>query len=106
MTQPDYRELPPHSTWWGSAPPAVWVKPGDFAYGVWQALAVTLAEPLRRTFSLHLEWHGCSCLKRPDCKHPEEHEATGGHEIQGFGHCPEAMALFGLLPEGDRVVVG
>jgi hypothetical protein len=58
---------------------------GEFAYGVWTALAVTLAEPLRKALSIHLDEHGCA-------------------ERGGFAYCREAMDLFRLLPEGDMVV--
>lgn len=64
--------------------PYVRVGPGNFAYGVWTAVAMTLAEPLRKAFRGQ---HGCS--------------ARGG-----FGKCSEAMKLYELQPEGDKVILG
>lgn len=63
--------------------PYVTVVPHDFAHGVWTALGVTLAEPLRRAFWNHVNEHGCP---------------------GGIVHCDEAMALWDLLPDGDRIV--
>lgn len=68
------------------APPYVWVDPDCWARGPWQALAATLAEPLRKAFAAHLDEHGCA-------------------ERTGFAYCDEAMRLFRLLPAGDRTVV-
>jgi hypothetical protein len=52
-----------------------------------EVVAALLAEPLRQAFKRHLDEHGCA-------------------EIRGFAYCPEAMRLFDLLPDGDRVVIG
>lgn len=73
--------------------PAVTVDPGNFAHGVWTAVAMTLAEPLRKAFADHLDEHGCSATSGPTA-------------IGGFGKCPEAMRLFELQPEGDKLIVG
>lgn len=67
--------------------PVVEVDPENFAHGVWTALAVTLAAPLRKAFDAHLDTHGCG---RP---------GSGG-----FAYCDEAMSLFRLLPAGDRII--
>lgn len=53
-----------------------------------ERLAVMLAEPPRKAFDAHLDEH--RCYEPP---------------IGGFGHCPEAMALFELLPDGDRILI-
>lgn len=50
------------------------------------ALAVTLAEPLRRALAAHYD----TCVVCPR---------------RGIIHCPEGVRLFRLLPDGDRVVV-
>lgn len=64
--------------------PEVTVEAGNFAHGVWTALAVTLAEPLRKALQDHLD--GCpACGER--------------------GFCPEAVRLFRLLPLGDQIVI-
>lgn len=73
-------------------PPHVMIKDGDFAYGVWHALAVTLAAPLRKALEDHLDEHGCGA-------------GSGPTYIGGFIHCPEAKRLFELLPDGDRVLI-
>lgn len=73
-------------------PPSAIVKDGDFAYGVWHALAVTLAAPLRKAFVDHLDEHGCGA-------------GSGPTYIGGFFHCPEAKRLYELLPRGDRMPV-
>jgi hypothetical protein len=57
------------------------------AHTGFEVVAKTLAEPLRQMFKRHLDEHGCA-------------------ETYGFAYCPEAMRLFNLLPDGDRVVVG
>lgn len=60
------------------------------AHSGFELVAALLAEPLRRAFHEHLAEHGCA---DPD---------RGGH---GFGHCPEAMRRWELLPDGDRVLL-
>jgi hypothetical protein len=67
----------------------------DWASGVWEALAVTLAEPLRRSFDEHLTEHRCGT---GDPRSP--------FYIGGFGNCTTAMDLFRLLPDADRVLLG
>lgn len=57
----------------------------DWAHGVWEALAITLAEPLRRAFDQHLAEHGC------------------GTEGMPLDQCPEAVELWHLLPDGDTI---
>lgn len=57
-----------------------------FAHGVWTALAVTLAEPLRKA----LDEHYRVCSRCP---------------VHGIAHCDEGYLLWMLLPEGDRVVL-
>lgn len=59
-------------------------------HGVWRALAATLAQPLRDAFVAHLDGHGCG---------------DPGSPIGGFGYCPDAMALYELLPDGDRICI-
>lgn len=66
----------------------------DFAHGVFEAVAATLAEPLRRAFGNHLAAHGCGT---GDIRDPRY--------IGGFGECPGAMALFELLPPWDKAVI-
>lgn len=85
-------------------PPYVTVDPDCWARGPWQALAVTLAEPLRKAYEAHVEWHGCGCSPR-HCPTPERHEANGGHALPGVAYCEPAQELWRLLPEGDQVIV-
>jgi hypothetical protein len=67
----------------------------DLTHHVLEYVAAVISEPLRRAFQDHLDVHGCG---------------TGDHNdpryIGGFGHCPEAMRLFGLQPEAEQVLVG
>lgn len=67
----------------------------DWAHGVWEALAVTLAEPLRKALDGHLDWHQCGT---GDTRSP--------FYIGGFFNCPTARHLFELLPDGDRGLIG
>jgi hypothetical protein len=64
----------------------------EVGYGL---AATTLAEPLRQAFRRHLDDHGCG---------------TGDHRsptfVGGFAHCPAALRLYTLLPDGDQVAVG
>lgn len=64
----------------------------DWASGAWQALAITLAQPLRKAFDGHCAAHRCGDPSNP--------------EARGIMHCPEAWTLWGLLPDGDRIMVG
>lgn len=66
-----------------------------WAHGAWEAVAVTLAEPLRKAFQGHLNTHLCGT---------GDHRSP--HYVGGFIHCPTAAELWELLPEGDRVVFG
>lgn len=59
----------------------------DWAHGVWEALAITLAEPLRKAFDRHLAEHGCATEAMP------------------LDRCPEGWALWELLPEGDCIAI-
>lgn len=59
----------------------------DFAHGVWEALANTLAAPLWQTFVAHVD----AC---PDCAR------------HGTWHCPAARRLGELLPEGYLIAIG
>jgi hypothetical protein len=68
---------------WQEPLPRVTHRPGDFAHGVWTAVAATLAAPLRRAFDEHLDEHGCA-------------------QRGGFGYCEEAMHLYRLQPQGDQ----
>ena len=71
---------------WEQCPPEVSVDTADWAHGVWTAVAVTLAEPLRQALGEHYE--GCVfCQDR------------------GIAHCPTGALLWRLLPDGDRVVI-
>jgi hypothetical protein len=54
--------------------------------------AVTLAEPLRKAFREHLDVHGCGTGDSGDPRY-----------VGGCAHCPEAMRLWDLLPDGDRI---
>ena len=63
-------------------------EPATIAHTVMEVVAMTLAEPLRKALDDHLE------------EHREAHERMGG-----FIHCPEAKRLWGLLPDGDRIVL-
>lgn len=74
----------------------------DLAHPVWEAVAVMLAQPLRDAFNGHMDNHGCGCCGPRWCKSTHTDE---GHAIHGFAHCPEAMHLFNLLPEGDTVII-
>jgi hypothetical protein len=67
----------------------------DWAHGTWEALASTLAEPLRKAFDGHLERRQCGTGN-----------TSSPFYIGGFGNCPWAVFLFDLLPEGDRICVG
>lgn len=67
--------------------PYVEVDPDNFAHGVWTALAVTLAQPLRDALDKHLDDHCCVEL------------------YGGFAYCEEASRLFALLPDGDQIVI-
>lgn len=69
-----------HVVWDGERKPSI----AQTAYTI---TATTLAEPLRRAFSKHVDEHGCAART-------------------GFAYCDEAMRLFRLLPDGDRVIVG
>jgi len=60
--------------------------PVSLAEAGFTVIAVTLAEPLRRAFRAHLA--ACGCAER-----------------YGFGHCPEAMRLFRLQPDGDQIIL-
>jgi hypothetical protein len=85
--------------------------PDNWAHGIWRALAVTLAEPLRKAFHEHVETHGCGCLGAyPStahlCTDPSGHQENGGHAFPGWNHCPVAMRLDELLPDGDRIAYG
>ncbi|GAA2644488.1 hypothetical protein GCM10010399_92990 [Dactylosporangium fulvum] len=66
-----------------------------WADGVWAALGATLAEPLHKAFRDHLDEHRCGT---GDYRSP--------HYVGGFAHCPAAMELWELLPDGDRIVLG
>lgn len=62
------------------------------AYGV-EAYGVETASPQRAEFLKHLDEHHCA---------DENHPAYMG----GFGHCAEAMRLFNLQPDHERVLIG
>lgn len=61
-------------------------------HAAWRSLAVTLAQPLRDAFHRHLDLHGCGA-------------GSGPTYIGGFSRCPEAWALYELLPDGDRICI-
>jgi hypothetical protein len=69
--------------------PEVEVDPDNFAHGVWTALAITLAEPLRKALADHVEACGCG-------------KPGGG----GIAWCATGSALWDLLPAGDQVLFG
>jgi hypothetical protein len=71
-----------------------WRTGTDFAHGVYEALAMTLAQPLRKALDQHLDEHGCGT---GDTDSPQY--------IGGFFHCPEAKRLFELLPDDDRILI-
>jgi hypothetical protein len=59
----------------------------DFAHGVWEALAATLAAPLWESFLEHVDMcPGCARL--------------------GIWHCPAGRTLAGLLPDGYLIAIG
>ena len=58
-------------------------------HSVWRTVAVMLAEPLRKAFDAHLDEHRCG----------------DPYVGIGFAHCREAMELWDLLPDGDRIVI-
>jgi hypothetical protein len=60
----------------------------DLAHHVYEYVAAFLAERLRQAFEAHFA--GCVWC------------AAG----RGFGYCDEARALFRLLPDGDRILIG
>jgi hypothetical protein len=58
-----------------------------FAAGVFEALAITLARPLRRAYDEHCAEH-CRPLGIPPLD------------------CPEGRRLYGLLPAGEFILLG
>ena len=69
----------------GYSPPklaTVEIDAENWAHGVWTALAVTLAEPLRRAHTAHV----------------------AAHCAGDWWRCPEARGLFALLPDGDQIM--
>jgi hypothetical protein len=72
-----------------------WEQPATLAHVGYTIVAVTLAERLRKAFDGHLAEHGCATGD------PQDPSYAGG-----FIHCPEAARLWGLLPDGDRIVFG
>jgi len=67
-------------------------EPQDLASVALTIVAATLAEPLRKAFDRHMDQHGCG--------------EPGNPEYAGFLRCPEALALWKLLPEGDTIAYG
>ncbi len=61
----------------------------DAAHAVFETVAMLMGERLRQAFSAHLDEHGC-----------------GRHGGPGFAYCDEAVRLFELMPEGDKVLIG
>jgi hypothetical protein len=59
----------------------------DFAHGVWEALAATLAVPLWTAFVEHVD----TC---PDCAR------------HGIWHCTVGRRLAELLPDGYLIAIG
>lgn len=80
-------------------PGCIWCSDGygiaGWDHGVWTALAITLAQPLRDALDRHFDEHLCGT---------GDHRSP--HYIGGFGNCPTAMQLFELLPDGDRILLG
>ncbi len=66
----------------------------DWATGVWDALATTLAEPLWKAFNEHTDAHQCGT---GDYRSP--------YYIGGFANGPVAMELWELLPERSRILL-
>lgn len=89
----------------GMVDPEVTMEPGNFAHGVWAALAATLAAPLHKALNEHLDAHGCACPGGPHCDARDRHEEAGGHPTPGFSHCREARRLFEMLPDLDKVII-
>jgi hypothetical protein len=71
--------------WWDNKPnpPRVEIDPDCWAHGVWTAVAVTLAEPLRMIWAEHRE----IC---PDCDQ--------------LRYCGLGAVLVNLLPAGDMPI--
>lgn len=65
-----------------------------FDHGVWEAVAMLLAQPLRDALDRHLNEHGCGTGDTTDPRY-----------VGGFFHCPEAKRLWDLMPAGDRIVL-
>jgi hypothetical protein len=61
--------------------------PATLAHVGYSIVAATLAEPLRRALSTHIDEHGCA-------------------ERGGFWGCDEAMRLFRLLPASEQILIG
>lgn len=69
-------------------------EPDTLAHVGYSIVAATLAEPLRRALDVHLDEHGCGTGDAHDPRY-----------VGGFIHCPEASALWDLLPDCDRIAL-
>jgi hypothetical protein len=71
---------------WVRYPPLAEYDPHHWAHGIFTALAITLAEPLRKALTEHAD----RCLPCADMARP---------------YCPEGRRLYDLLPAGDRIEI-